>query len=149
MNLSPKPERSQAQPTRLLHTMLRVTDLNQSVSFYCHQLGMTLHRVEDYPDGRFSLAFLGYGDERTHTLLELTHNWDEASYVQGTGYGHIALAVTALDLICERLVESNVKLVRAPGPMTFSSPHRREKERIAFIEDPDGYRIELVELGDL
>jgi len=136
---------SAVQPTRILHTMLRVKDLNRSISFYCNQLGMTLHRMEDYPDGRFSLAFLGYGDESTQAVLELTHNWEETAYVLGSRYGHMALAVSDLELTCKRLVKSNVKLIRAPGTMTFSSPQRSQSEKIAFIEDPDGYRIELIE----
>ena len=141
----PEHNLSAVQPTRILHTMLRVTNLKQSISFYCNQLGMTLHRMEDYPDGRFSLAFLGYGDEDRQAVLELTHNWEIASYDLGSSYGHLAIEVKNLDLFWQRLARSNVKLIRAPGAMGYSSPQRHQSEKIAFIEDPDGYRIELIE----
>ncbi len=125
--------------------MLRVSNLERSIAFYTHQLGMTLHRVEDYPEGRFSLAFLGYDDEHRQAVLELTHNWDERSYEHGTAYGHIALAVEQLELVCELLLASGVTLLRKPNLMAYTSPQRSDREKIAFIADPDGYRIELIE----
>jgi lactoylglutathione lyase len=134
-----------ALPFRLLHTMLRVSNLDRSLTFYTQQLSMRLLRREDYPDGKFTLAFVGYGDEHTNALIELTYNWDRDAYEHGTAFGHIALAVTDLTSTCARLEASGVMMLRAPGPMTFASPNRTAIERIAFIEDPDGYRIELIE----
>ena len=134
-----------ARPTRLLHTMLRVSDLERSLQFYVGKMGMRLHRQERYPQGRFTLAFLGYGDERTEACIELTHNWDQAAYQRGTAYGHIALAVVNVAQSCACLQATGVAVVRPPGPMAASSPDLREQEHIAFIEDPDGYRIELVQ----
>jgi lactoylglutathione lyase len=135
------------QPYRLLHSMLRVTDLERSLAFYCGLLGMRLVRREDYPGGRFTLAFVGYGAEHAGAVLELTHNWDRDAYEHGSAFGHIALAVVELKLVCAALVTSGVKVVRAPGPMSMSLPDRAAAECIAFIEDPDGYRIELIELA--
>ena len=134
-----------ARPTRLLHTMLRVGDLQRSLQFYIEKLGMRLHRQERYPAGRFTLAFLGYGDERTDACIELTHNWDDSAYQRGTAYGHIALAVVNVAQCCASLQAAGVVVVRQAGPMSASSPDRSEAEHIAFIEDPDGYRIELVQ----
>ncbi|MBU0748919.1 MAG: lactoylglutathione lyase [Gammaproteobacteria bacterium] len=133
------------QPTRLLHTMLRVADLERSLAFYTGPLGMRLHRQERYPDGRFTLAFVGYGQEKTDASIELTHNWDETAYQQGTAYGHIALAVHSVAHSCARLQAAGVKVVRKAGPMQSRSPDRSAPEHIAFIEDPDGYRIELIQ----
>lgn len=133
------------QPVRLLHTMLRVSDLERSLQFYIRKMGMRLHRQERYPEGRFTLAFLGYGDERTDTCIELTHNWDRSAYERGTAYGHIALAVLDVAQSCASLHAAGVTVVRQAGPMSASSPDRSEQEHIAFIEDPDGYRIELVQ----
>ncbi|MBI4966580.1 MAG: lactoylglutathione lyase [Rhodospirillales bacterium] len=125
---------------RFLHVMIRVRDLERSQAFYTGQLGMTLLRRSDYPEGRFTLAFLGYGPESANTVLELTHNWDQAEpYVIGTGFGHLALAVKDIHKTCERLADSGVKIPRPPGPMKHGSTV------IAFIEDPDGYKIELIE----
>ncbi|MCC7167103.1 MAG: lactoylglutathione lyase [Rhodospirillales bacterium] len=127
---------------RFLHVMIRVRDLERSQAFYTDQLGMTLLRRTDYPEGRFTLAFLGYGPESANTVLELTHNWDQAEpYVIGTGFGHLALAVKDIFKTCERLAASGVKIPRPPGPMKHGSTV------IAFIEDPDGYKIELIERG--
>lgn len=132
-------------PVRLLHTMLRVGDLERSLAFYTGLLGMRLFRREEYPGGRFTLAFVGYGDEHADAVLELTHNWDTNAYQHGSAFGHIALAVADAKSACARLQAAGVKVVRAAGPMTYDSPNRDASETIAFIEDPDGYRIELIE----
>lgn len=123
---------------RLLHTMLRVGDLDRSIAFYTELLGMQLLRRRDFPGGRFTLAFLGYGPESEHTVLELTHNWDTDSYDLGTGYGHIAIGVDDVYAACERIRAGGGKVVREPGPMQHGSTV------LAFVEDPDGYRIELL-----
>lgn len=125
---------------RLLHTMLRVGDLERSLAFYTEVLGMRLLRRRDYPSGRFTLAFVGYGDESDHTVLELTHNWDTSSYEIGSGYGHIALGVDDIHGVCEAIRAKGGKVVREPGPMKHGSTV------IAFVEDPDGYKVELIEL---
>jgi len=128
------------RPTRILHTMIRVMDLQRSLDFYIGALGMQLVRRQDYPTGRFTLAFLGYGAEDASTVLELTHNWDQTEpYVLGTAWGHIAIAVNDLHNLCAELAELGVNIVRPPGPMKHSAT------LIAFIEDPDGYRIELIQ----
>lgn len=124
---------------RLLHTMIRVGDLDRSIDFYTRLLGMKLLRRTDYPEGRFTLAFVGYGAESDHTVVELTHNWDTASYDLGTGFGHLALAVPDIHAACAALAEAGARIVRAPAPMKHGSTV------IAFVEDPDGYRIELIE----
>ena len=124
---------------RMLHTMLRVGNLAQSITFYTEVLGMRLLRQHDYPEGRFTLAFLGYGDEASHTVLELTHNWDTSSYELGTGYGHIALAVPNAAAACAEIRARGGRVVREAGPMKHGSTV------IAFVEDPDGYKIELIE----
>jgi lactoylglutathione lyase len=126
---------------RLLHTMLRVGDLERSLAFYTEVLGMTLLRRRDYPEGRFTLAFVGYGEESTNSVLELTHNWDTGSYEIGTGYGHIALGVDAITATCEAIAAKGGRVVRPPGPMKHGSTV------IAFVEDPDGYKVELIQLG--
>lgn len=124
---------------RILHTMLRVGDLQKSVAFYTEVLGMSLLRQQDYPEGRFTLAFLGYGDEATHTVLELTHNWDTDHYDLGTGYGHIALAVPDAAAACEQMRQRGGQVIREAGPMKHGNTV------IAFLADPDGYRVELIE----
>jgi len=124
---------------RMLHTMLRVGNLDRSLSFYCGLLGMKLLRKQDYPSGRFTLAFVGYGDESDHTVIELTHNWDTDSYTLGNAFGHIALGVADIYRTCEELRRQGAKIVREPGPMKHGTTE------IAFIEDPDGYRIELIQ----
>lgn len=125
---------------RLLHTMIRVRDLDKSLDFYSRHLGMKLLRRQDYPGGRFTLAFVGYGDEGDHTVLELTHNWDQTEdYDLGTGFGHIAIGVSDIYGVCEGLEKEGVKIPRPPGPMMHGATV------IAFLEDPDGYKIELVE----
>ncbi len=126
---------------RLLHTMLRVRDLDTSVRFYTDVLGMQLLRRKDFPDGRFTLAFLGYGDESANTVLELTHNWDTSTYNLGDAYGHIAIGVEDVYGACERIRSSGGKVVREPGPMKHGSTV------LAFVEDPDGYKIELLSDG--
>lgn len=124
---------------RMMHTMLRVTDLDASLKFYGEVLGMRLLRRADFPAGRFTLAFVGYGDEADHTVLELTHNWDTASYQLGDAYGHIALGVPDVYAACETIKARGGKVVREAGPMKGGT------RVIAFVEDPDGYKIELVE----
>ena len=126
---------------RMLHTMLRVGDLEKSLRFYSDVLGMRLLRRTDYPSGRFTLAFVGYGDEDTNTVIELTHNWDTDHYDLGAGYGHIALGVEDIYDTCQRLRDKGAKIVREPGPMKHGG------SEIAFVEDPDGYKIELIQLS--
>jgi lactoylglutathione lyase len=126
---------------RLLHTMLRVGDLDRSLTFYTEVLGMRLLRRKDYPDGRFTLAFVGYGDESSTAVLELTHNWDTSSYEIGTGYGHIALGVDDIHATCEAMAAKGGRVVRPPGAMKHGTTV------IAFVEDPDGYKVELIQLA--
>jgi lactoylglutathione lyase len=129
-----------ADKYRYLHTMIRVRDLDKSLKFYTEQLGMQLLRKRDYPTGKFTLAFVGYGDEADHTVLELTHNWEQAEpYNLGSAFGHLALAVPDVYKACERLGAAGVKIPRPAGPMAHGG------SVIAFIEDPDGYRIELIQ----
>lgn len=125
---------------RILHTMLRVTDLSASLTFYQEVLGMRLLRQKDYPEGRFTLAFLGYGDEAEHSALELTHNWDTDAYELGNGYGHIAIEVDDVYQACERISARGGEVVRPAGPMKNSS----SGTILAFVKDPDGYLIELL-----
>ena len=125
---------------RMLHTMLRVKDLDASIAFYTEGLGMRLLRRNDFPGGRFTLAFVGYGPEDSHTVLELTHNWEqEMPYELGAGYGHIAVGVPDIYGTCAELKTRGVNVVREPGPMKHGSTV------IAFVEDPDGYKVELIE----
>ncbi len=125
---------------RILHTMIRVRDLDRSLDFYTRLLGMTQLRKQDYPGGKFTLAFVGYGGEADHTVIELTHNWDQDEpYDLGTGFGHVAIAVPDIYATCERLKAEGVPIPRPPGPMKHGTTV------IAFIEDPDGYKIELIE----
>lgn len=123
---------------RLLHTMIRVSDLDESIKFYCDVLGMTLLRKKDYPSGRFTLAFVGYGSEADHAVIELTHNWDTRQYDLGNAFGHVAIGVENIYETCEALRRKGAKIVREPGPMKHGGTE------IAFIEDPNGYRIELI-----
>lgn len=123
---------------RLLHTMIRVGNLDRSIAFYTDVLGMTLLRRKDYPDGRFTLAFVGYGPEEEEAAIELTHNWDTESYDLGTGYGHIALAVEDVYAACDRIRAKGGVITREPGPMKHGSTI------LAFVQDPDGYKIELL-----
>ncbi len=126
---------------RLLHTMLRVGNLEESLKFYCELLGMKLLRQKDYPGGKFTLAFVGYGSESDHTVLELTYNWDVEKYDLGNAYGHIALGVDDIYGACEEIKAGGGKVVREPGPMKHGSTV------IAFVEDPDGYKVELIQLS--
>jgi lactoylglutathione lyase len=123
---------------RLLHTMLRVGDLQRSIDFYTHVLGMKLLRRKDYPDGRFTLAFVGYGEESGNTVIELTCNWDTDCYDLGSGFGHIAIEVDDVYEAVEELRSRGGKVIRDAGPMNAGSTI------IAFIEDPDGYPVELI-----
>ena len=125
---------------RLLHTMLRVGDLEASKKFYCDILGMKLLRQKDYPGGKFTLAFVGYGNESDHSVLELTYNWDTDKYDLGDGYGHIALGVDDIYGTCEAIKAQGGNVVREPGPMKHGSTV------IAFVQDPDGYKVELIQL---
>ena len=123
-----------------LHTMLRVRNLQDSVDYYTRLLGMRELRRHEVPEGKYTLAFLGYGDEATHTVLELTYNWGhDDGYEIGTGFGHLALGVPDIRATCEALRKAGAKIVREPGPVKFGTTV------IAFIEDPDGYKIELIE----
>ena len=123
---------------RILHTMLRVGNLEKSVAFYTEVLGMTELRRKEYPEGRFTNVFVGYQPETEGAVLELTCNWDQSSYDLGTGYGHVALAVDDVYAACERIRERGGKVTREPGPMKHGTTV------LAFVEDPDGYKIELL-----
>lgn len=124
---------------RLLHTMLRVSDLDRSIAFYTEVLGMRLLRRQDYPEGRFTLAFVGYGEESTQTVIELTHNWDTAAYDLGNGFGHIAVEVADAAAACDAVRAKGGKVTREAGPMKHGTTV------IAFVEDPDGYKIEFIQ----
>ncbi|MEJ1930361.1 lactoylglutathione lyase [Nostoc sp. NIES-2111] len=126
---------------RLLHTMLRVGNLEESLKFYCDVLGMKLLRRKDYPGGEFTLAFVGYGDESDNSVIELTYNWGVDKYELGNAYGHIALGVDDIYATCESIRNQGGKVTREPGPMKHGSTV------IAFVEDPDGYKIELIQLS--
>ncbi|NJL82231.1 MAG: lactoylglutathione lyase [Chloroflexaceae bacterium] len=126
---------------RLLHTMLRVGNLEASLGFYCNLLGMKLLRQKDYPGGEFTLAFVGYGEESQTAVIELTYNWGTDSYDLGTAYGHIAIGVEDIYGTCEKIRAKGGKISREPGPMKHGSTV------IAFVEDPDGYKVELIQLG--
>ncbi|MEG3896189.1 MULTISPECIES: lactoylglutathione lyase [unclassified Microcoleus] len=125
---------------QLLHTMLRVGNLEESLKFYTEVLGMKLLRQKDYPDGKFTLAFVGYGDESDTTVLELTYNWGVAEYNLGDAYGHIAIGVDDIYATCDKIKARGGKVSREPGPMKHGSTV------IAFVEDPDGYKVELIQL---
>jgi len=124
---------------RILHTMIRVGDLERSIAFYTRVLGMKLLRRTDYPGGRFTNAFVGYDDESRAAVLELTHNWDTNSYDLGTGYGHVAIEVEDACRACEEVRKRGGKVTREPGPMKHGT------SVIAFVEDPDGYKIEFIQ----
>ena len=124
---------------RLLHTMLRVGDLDRSIDFYTNVLGMKVLRRKDYPEGKFTLAFVGYGDEASTAVIELTHNWDTKKYDIGTGYGHIAVAVPDAAKACDEVRAKGGKVTREAGPMKHGTTV------IAFVEDPDGYKIEFIQ----
>jgi lactoylglutathione lyase len=124
---------------RILHTMIRVGDLARSIDFYTHALGMKLLRQSDYPDGKFTLAFLGYGPEDTHPAIELTYNYGVSSYEIGTAFGHIAIGVPDIRAACDKIREAGGNITREPGPMKHGTTV------IAFATDPDGYKVELIE----
>ena len=124
---------------RLLHTMIRVGDLDRSIQFYTDLLGMKLLRRKDYPEGKFTLAFVGYGDESDTAVIELTHNWDTDSYEIGTGFGHVAIGVDDIYTVCDAIRAQGCSISREPGPMKHGTTV------IAFVKDPDGYAIELIE----
>ena len=126
---------------RLLHTMLRVSNLEASIGFYCDMLEMKLLRQQDFPEGKFTLAFVGYGDESTNSVIELTYNWDTSAYTIGDAYGHIAIGVDDIYTTCDRITAQGGKVVRLPGAMKHGTTV------IAFVEDPNGYKIELIQLG--
>ncbi len=129
---------------RMMHTMIRVFDLDASIKFYTELLGMTLLRRDDYPEGKFTNAFVGYGPEETDTVVELTYNWGrEEGYDLGTGFGHLALGVRDIYAVCSALEKQGARIPRPPGPMKHGTTH------IAFIEDPDGYKIELIDLDTM
>lgn len=129
---------------KYLHTMIRVKDLDKSLDFYTRLLGMQELRKKDFPTGDFTLAFVGYGDEVNNTVIELTHNWgQEEPYDLGNGFGHLALGVKDIYATCEKLANERVSIPRPPGPMKHGG------SVIAFIEDPDGYKIELIEKKDM
>jgi lactoylglutathione lyase len=125
---------------RMLHTMFRVRDLEQSLQFYVQRLGMRLLRRRDFVDGRFTLAFIGYGEEREVAVLELTHNWDENEYSMGTAYGHVAIGVADVYQAALALQQAGVRVTRPAGPLKGDPD-----EHIAFVEDPDGYKVELIQ----
>lgn len=124
---------------RLLHTMLRVGDLERAIKFYTEVMGMKLLRTSENPEYKYSLAFVGYGDEKDHTVLELTYNWDVSSYEHGEAFGHLAIGVADIYGTCERIAAAGGDVYRAPGPV------KGGKTVIAFVRDPDGYAIELIE----
>ena len=124
---------------RILHTMVRVNDLDESIKFYCEVLGMKLLRRREYPSGRFTLAFVGYGSESDNAVLELTYNWDTHQYDLGNAFGHVAIGVDDIYKTCDALRAQGAKIVREPGPMKHGATE------IAFIEDPNGYKIELIQ----
>ena len=126
---------------RILHSMIRVNNLEESIRFYTQVLGMNLLREKEYPEGKFSLAFLGYGKETEETVIELTYNWDKSEYEHGNAFGHIAIEVDDIYQFCEEIKNKGAKIIRDPGPMMGS------KLVLAFIEDPNGYKIELIEKG--
>jgi lactoylglutathione lyase len=129
-----------AKTARMMHTMLRVYDLDKSIDFYTRLLGMKLLRKRESPEGRYTLVFVGYGGEEDHTILELTYNWDQKEpYALGTAFGHLAIGVPDAYKACAMLGENGVKIPRPAGPLKFGT------KVIAFIEDPDGYKIELIQ----
>jgi len=127
---------------RLLHTMIRVGDLEKSIDFYTRVMGMRLLRCKDYPGGKFTLAFVGYGDEEDTAVIELTHNWDTSSYEPGNAFGHIAIGTDDIYALCNNISADGGIISREPGPM------KHGKTVIAFVRDPDGYAIELIEKRD-
>lgn len=125
---------------RIMHTMIRVGDLDRSVAFYSGHFGMSVVKKVDVPDAKYTNVFIGYGDENSDPMIELTYNYGVSSYESGNGFGHLAIGVRDIYAVCERLRAAGVKIAREPGPLKFGTVH------IAFIDDPDGYRIELIDL---
>jgi len=135
-------QQGKAAEFRMLHTMIRVKDLDKSLDFYTRLLGMKVMRRRDVPAGKYSLAFVGYGEERSSAVIELTYNWGkDEGYELGTGFGHLAIGVPDAYAVCEQLAKEGVKIPRPPGPVQHGTTV------IAFIEDPDGYKIELIQTG--
>lgn len=132
-------------PNRILYTMIRVADLGRSIAFYRDALGMKEVRRETFPDGRFTLVFMGYGDDGSGATIELTWNWDSGGYTHGSGFGHIALGVKNIEAACARISATEGKITRQPGAMSVAPVETGTREVIAFLEDPDGYKIELIE----
>ncbi|WP_108810688.1 lactoylglutathione lyase [Sphingorhabdus sp. Alg231-15] len=130
-------------PNRILHSMIRVSDLETSLDFYCNKLGMDEMRREIYEQGGFTLSFVGYGDEAENCVIELTYNHDARCYTHGDSFGHIALEIDDIDACCRQLEQSGVELLRAPGAMVHADQNGK-RDVIAFLLDPDGYRIELI-----
>ena len=126
---------------RILHSMIRVNNLEESIKFYTEVLGMKLLREKEYPEGKFSLAFLGYGKETKDTVIELTYNWDTNDYEHGNAFGHIAIEVDDIYKVCDEIRDKGTRVIRDPGPMMHGTTV------IAFIEDPNGYKIELIQKG--
>jgi lactoylglutathione lyase len=124
---------------RILHTMIRVRDLEASKRFYCEALGMRVLREREAPAGKYTLCFVGYGDESDQAVLELTYNWGKTDYVLGDAYGHVAIGASDIGAVCDRVRALGFKVTREPGPVKFGTTV------IAFVEDPDGYKIELIE----
>lgn len=127
---------------QLLHTMIRVGNLDKSIDFYTNVLGMKLLRRRDYPDGKFTLAFVGYGDESNNAVIELTHNWETASYDLGNGFGHLAVGMPDVYAACAAVKAKGGSVTREPGPMKFGG------SVIAFVQDPDGYKIEFIQMAN-
>ncbi len=127
---------------RLLHTMLRVGNLEKSIRFYTEILGMKLLRQKDYPEGKFTLAFVGYGDEKDNSVIELTHNWDTDHYEMGNDFGHLAIEVDDVYAACDKIKLQGGNIIREAGPMNAGTTI------IAFVKDPDGYEIELLNKKD-
>lgn len=125
---------------RIMHTMIRVADLDRSVDFYSRHFGMTVVKKVDVPEAKYTNVFIGYGTESHDPMIELTYNYGVATYQPGTGFGHLAIGVRDLHGVCQSMREAGVKIVREPGPLKFGTVH------IAFVDDPDGYRIELIDL---
>ena len=132
-------------PSGILHTMLRVRDLDRSVSFYQSALAMQLLSRQTFSDARFTLVFMGYPSQADNPCVELTYNWDQNDYQHGSGYGHIALKVGDIYAACDRLASQGVNIIRKPGPMNYRADETDHSDTIAFIEDPDGYKIELIQ----
>lgn len=135
-------ETTMASGARFLHTMIRVRNLDASIAFYRDQLGMKEVKRSDVPEGRYTNVFMGYGPQETHPVIELTYNYGDHEYDRGNGFGHLAIGVTGIYDVCARLSAAGVPIPRAPGPLKFG------RTLIAFIEDPDGYKIELVDTGE-